>query len=273
MKVVLSRKGFDSKNGRIPSAIMPNGDVLSFPIPSDDAAIFDELAYDGVSYGTILNDLFAQTLGFKGCPFEHCHVDPDLDRSRWQSPPKKWGPAFGPSYDIWHYLNEVVGVQEGDLFLFFGTFHFVTRNDTGKFEFSSKTGDFYRDCDLHLIWGYMQIGEIILDRERIIREYPWHPHVGGAVLLVPRKRLSFNPSMPGSGLLPFAKKRVLTRKGKSKAYWQYNAAYAPENIVVAKGRKNSSRDPDCIYYSGIWQELGLKEGKTAENWCKRMILE
>ena len=43
MKVILSRKGFDSVNGKMPSAIMPNGDVVSFPIPSGDKTTFDEL--------------------------------------------------------------------------------------------------------------------------------------------------------------------------------------------------------------------------------------
>ena len=41
-------------------------------------------------------------------------------------------------------------------------------------------------------------------------------------------------------------------------------------------RRNSmaySRDPKCIYYSGIWQELGLKESAVAEEWAKRVILD
>ncbi len=36
MKVVLSRKGFDSANGGIPSPIMPDGTMLSLPIPLKD---------------------------------------------------------------------------------------------------------------------------------------------------------------------------------------------------------------------------------------------
>lgn len=36
MKVVLSRKGFDSSNGGIVSPIFEDGTMISFPIPSDD---------------------------------------------------------------------------------------------------------------------------------------------------------------------------------------------------------------------------------------------
>ena len=36
MKVILSRKGFDSANGGILSPIFEDGTMLSFPIPSKD---------------------------------------------------------------------------------------------------------------------------------------------------------------------------------------------------------------------------------------------
>lgn len=36
MKVILSRKGFDSANGGIVSPVFPDGRMLSFPIPSKD---------------------------------------------------------------------------------------------------------------------------------------------------------------------------------------------------------------------------------------------
>lgn len=33
MKIILSRKGFDSENGGYPSPILPDGSLLSIPIP------------------------------------------------------------------------------------------------------------------------------------------------------------------------------------------------------------------------------------------------
>lgn len=277
MKVILSRKGFDSVNGGIPSAIMPNGDVVSFPIPSDDPAMYSDLRYDSHSYQSLLDDL-AREYGHETCPLEHCHVDPDLDGTRWKQKPSGWKPAFGQISASSRYLTDTVGVEENDLFLFFGSFHFLQKDLMDRFEFSSGTGDFYHDADLHLIFGYLQVGEIIRDPSRIRQEYPWHPHADmraedeSNILIVPRRTLSFAPERPGSGFLPFSKDRVLTRVGKSRAYWRYNPAYAPENIIVSKGRKNSSRDSACIYYSGIWQELGLKDLPSTEAWGKQMVL-
>lgn len=272
MKVILSRKGFDSENGGIPSAIMPNGDVVSFPIPSDDDFTYNDLEYNGITYGAILEDL---------CPegsFVSCHVDPDLDKSHWRHIPKNWRPAFGQIGSSSKYLTQTVGIKEGDVFLFFGWFHQVEQYILGGFSYASDKKDFYKGNDLHIIWGYLQVGEVISDPARIHREFYWHPHADSRrfddsnILVVPRKNLSFNHAKPGCGLLPFSEKRVLTAPGRSKAYWRRNPVYEPENLIVRKGRKNSSRDPDCVYYSGIWQELGLKESKTADDWCMSMIL-
>ena len=43
MKVILSRKGFDSVNGGIVSPILEDGTMISFPIPSTDANTYSEL--------------------------------------------------------------------------------------------------------------------------------------------------------------------------------------------------------------------------------------
>ena len=51
MKVILSRKGFDSANGGIVSPILEDGATLSFPIPAPDVNTFSELEY-GASKGT-----------------------------------------------------------------------------------------------------------------------------------------------------------------------------------------------------------------------------
>lgn len=52
MKVVLSREGFDSENGGMPSAVMPNGEVVSFPIPSCG----DRLCYLDLKNGGRVNE-------------------------------------------------------------------------------------------------------------------------------------------------------------------------------------------------------------------------
>ena len=57
MKIILSRKGFDSANGGIVSPIMEDGTLISFPIPSDDRDNFEDLIYGGQPYTKILQDL------------------------------------------------------------------------------------------------------------------------------------------------------------------------------------------------------------------------
>jgi hypothetical protein len=46
MKVILSRKGFDSGYGGYPSPVLPDGTILSLPIPIAGSGIRDsELTY------------------------------------------------------------------------------------------------------------------------------------------------------------------------------------------------------------------------------------
>ncbi|WP_048131636.1 Nmad3 family putative nucleotide modification protein [Methanothrix soehngenii] len=47
MKVILSRKGFDSEFGGYPSPILPNGQMISLPIPDQN----EELRYSDVMAG------------------------------------------------------------------------------------------------------------------------------------------------------------------------------------------------------------------------------
>ena len=75
MKVILSRKGFDSSNGGIVSPIFEDGTLVSFPIPTDDKDRFSDLQYAGIPYSRLLSDL-----NYKGG--KHCHIDPDLDSKR-----------------------------------------------------------------------------------------------------------------------------------------------------------------------------------------------
>ena len=58
LNVVLSRKGFDSASGGIPSPILPGGKLVPLPIPAaGDRHTFDEVAINQVSLGTLVEDL------------------------------------------------------------------------------------------------------------------------------------------------------------------------------------------------------------------------
>ena len=272
MKVILSRKGFDSANGGIVSPIMEDGTLLTFPIPadSDDRDSFKDLMYCDRSYCEILADL-----KYKEDPtYPNCHLDPDLSMDRRKQAIDDWRPIFGQVSSSALYLENSVLVKPGDLFLFFGNYHKVKYCD-GKYEYVKRTGDFYSDNDLQVIWGYLQVGEIIRDPEAQ-RKYYWHPHAGdwytkqtSNTMFLATERLTFNEELPGAGLLSYREDRVLTAPNCNKATWVKRSVYDVDSVIG--NRKNSSKNPNGIYYAGIWQELGLKETANSEEWAKSLI--
>ena len=273
MKIILSRKGFDSANGGIVSPIMEDGSLITLPIPSKDKDKFEDLSYGEHSYSDILRDL-----KYKADPeYPSCHVDPDLSIDRRKKKIDGWCPVFGQVNSSALYLRNTVGIQPGDLFLFFGNYHKVKFED-GRFQYVRRSGDFYSDNDLQVIWGYMQIGRIVTDPKEQKR-YSWHPHSsesyvakeGSNVMFVAREKLSFNDKMSGAGLLKFRKDRVLTAEGCNKATWVKRPYYDVDAIIG--NRRNASANPCGIYYAGIWQELGLRETVECEEWAKSIVHE
>lgn len=270
MRVILSRKGFDSTNGGIASPIFEDGAMISFPIPSelDNSETYEQLSYKKENYKKILKDL-----NYNG--IESCHVDPDLDQKRRVKKISNWVPAFGQINSSARYLTNI-GVKEGDIFLFFGNFHQVCQTG-GKYKYTRRTGDFYKDKDLQVIWGYLQVGRILSTSEEQ-KELWWHPHSieerrknPTNLIFIASKTLSFDKTKSGAGLLLFDKKRVLTLENANKATWKMNKVYDPKHI---KGhRKNSAKDPETgIYYAGIWQEIGLHESDECTKWARDIIL-
>ena len=222
MKIILSRKGFDSANGGIVSPIFEDGTMISFPIPSGDTDTYDSLYYNGIQYSQILRDM-----RYKGG--DHCHLDPDLDLGRRRERIDGWFPAFGQRNAAAAYLKNI-GVAQGDIFLFFGNFHFVEYQN-GTYRYLRDRSDFYRGKDLQVIWGYLQVGKIISAPEEQ-RKVWWHPHSSNDradnstnVIFKAAERLSLDKSKPGAGVLRFDKKRVLTLKGATKATWARNEVY------------------------------------------------
>ncbi len=267
MKVILSRKGVDSANGGIPSPIMEDGQLIPLPIPSGDSDRYDNLYYNEESYWRLVSEL-------KYTGKETCHVDPDLFQSNRKKKIKGWCPVFGQINSSSMYLQNSVKVSEGDLFLFFGNYRFVEKNGE-KYQFAKKTNDFYKDKDIQLIWGYLQVGKIITNQNDFLK-YPWHPHAkaervcnSSNVMFVAREKLSFDENLSGAGVFKYDEKRVLTAKGCNKATWIKNDVYDVNSVVG--NRKNSCTSGNGIYYAGIWQELGLKETQECEDWAKSLF--
>ena len=184
VKIIFSRKGFDSRNGGVASPIFPDGRMRSLPIPDkNDKVNFEkvkcdltDLGYRATGLGSLVQDLTFKPRkserGVKGT--DTCHLDPDLIRSDLTHRKTGWLPMFGQGNAACaHLLNN--GVREGDLFLFFGWFHPLQKVN-GQFKFDPERQD------AHVIFGWLQIGEIWcgFNANADIPKWAWyHPHVHG----------------------------------------------------------------------------------------------
>ncbi|WP_455282205.1 Nmad3 family putative nucleotide modification protein [Cupriavidus necator] len=174
MRVILSRKGFDSGYGGVPSPILPDGRMVSLPIPSKgDLQRLAKLRMDGMDIGALVADLTRGSVG----PLTTVHVDPDLQGQMLARLPG-WRPAFGQIASAQSHLQNQ-GVGLGDIFLFFGWFRRVEQVD-GRWRYQRGSPD------IHALFGWLQIGEVLSvsgHEQEIVGAYPWlreHPHLAGA---------------------------------------------------------------------------------------------
>ena len=269
MRIILSRKGFDSSSGGCPNPIMPDDTLLSLPIPDDtplsepiseNIVRYDDLHFGDFTYSKLLQGLKPNKA------FDVCHLDPDIRQGVFINPVEGWKPAFGQTGSPLGVLRNA-GVTVGDLFLFFGVFRKTEyHNDTIKFIKGVKP--------VQMVYGYLQIGAIIETPEEIA-EYKWHPHAFGNhyndnrnALYLPSENLSFAPALPGYGVLSYRADRVLTKSNENTATWEEHGFLLPGNVVG--NRKNCSKGTG-LYYAGQWQELVLKPNREANAWALKVI--
>ena len=267
MKIILSRKGFDSANGGCPSPILPDGTLLSLPIPASSGIGYDSLRWGEKTYSQLL----AQLRPGKEFPF--CHLDPDIREGVRSRSVPGWKPAFG-QVGAPQGLLANAGVAPGDLFLFFGWFRQTEEKDGQLSYVGKRREDPSRGRDKHVVFGYLQIGEILTDPAGITA-YSWHPHGdeahlrdGTNALYLPRERLSFLPERKGYGVLDYREDRVLTLEGQNRGTWKALDFLMPEHVYGK--RKNSAGGPG-LYYGGLWQELVVFESPGLLDWAKGLL--
>ena len=167
MRLILSRKGFDSSAGGCPSPVFPDGTLYALPIPDEKSHIpYGDLSFAGLNIGTLVEDLTNGRYGSDNT----AHLDPDLRANALPRQPG-WRPLLGQTGAAQGHLRKQ-GVREGDLLLFFGLFRPVEQVE-GHWSFI-KTAP---AC--HILWGWLQIGEIIRVDDLAPGELPWaryHPH-------------------------------------------------------------------------------------------------
>lgn len=263
MKIILSRKGFDSKYGGQPSPIMPDGTLISFPIPSKgDNLKYTDLFYKDKSFFEIINQL-SHNPNVKSK--YTCHLDPDIRRNNLKRL-YGWKPLFGQQGGaLTHLLSQ--GIGEGDLFLFFGWFR-QTEFIDGYLKYKKNAPD------LNVMYGYLQIGHIHNDISLLPKEFLYHPHAKqkkykkNNCIFESSDSLDFLPDYPGANYLKFDKKIVLTKEGYTRSKWRLPNFF--KDIEISHHNKSSWKK-EYFQSCPIGQEFVFDANKQVLNWVKSII--
>ncbi len=268
MKVILSRKGFDSGYGGQPSPILPDGTLLSFPIPIQGESInYGELFYNGKSYNDIIRELKPKTKKLQ--PATTLHLDPDLRRDIYPHRAENWKPIFGQSEAAQGALRNS-NVTINDLFLFFGWFR-QTELVNRKFQYKKGSPD------LHVIYGYLQIGEIYTDIKTFPEYAKFHPHAAESYMnmknnciYVASEKLSFTEDLNGADILKYKTNLVLTKDNMSRSKWSLPSFF--RNLNITYHDQNSFKE-NYFQSAARGQEFVIEENNNILDWAKTLILD
>jgi len=263
MKIILSRKGFDSSYGGQASPILPDGTLLSLPIPlKKDKHHYTQLKYKDKSYYDIICEL-------KDKPavkdYYTCHLDPDI-RPDVIERAEGWSALFGQSDSAeGHLRNNNIG--PGDLFLFFGWFR--------ETEIINWRLQYKKDApDLHVVYGYMEIGMKYDDYSQFPAHAMYHSHASENRLnkknciYEAADRLSIDPSKPGAGTFNFKKELVLTKEVESRSRWLLPDFF--KDVKISYHSENSFKDG---YFDSAkkGQEFVIEPDDNVMNWVKNLF--
>ncbi len=241
MKFILSRKGFDSSNGGVPSPILKTEhcyNYISLPIPSQNSDIsYDDVVLcDDYSVAQFLNDVSPN----KDWSKEYCHLDPDIRVKSLKKRSRDWKKNFGQVKQAQSHL-ENNGIVKGDVFLFFGWFQYAELKN-GKFRFMPNK-DYPNG--FHAIYGYLQINEIYKVNKKSVPSWlDYHPHVkyknefefknDNNTVYVAKKLFDYPKHFNKNGSVLFTpnEKLILTKKGSLKrTVWELPKEFLPSNGI------------------------------------------
>src|SRR6266404_4730502 len=230
MKLILSRKGFDSSAGGYPSPSFEDGSFLSLPIPDQDSSLHFADIRGSHRIGQIVEELTNRSVKAS----DGVHLDPDL---RMDSRQRKrgWRPMFGQADAAQRHLRNME-VAKGDFFLFFGWFRRVERPD-GRFRYQRGAPH------LHMIFSWLKVGQVWrkvgetwYDSEYEILDIPdWakeHPHLSPTFNPTFKENTIYiaaeTPTGFEAGTFKYAVDELkLTREGEPRSRWRLPSWFYP----------------------------------------------
>ncbi len=238
MKIVFSRKGFDSAAGGAPSPIV-DGRPTSLPIPARDRS---KTTYGDLRLGSLVEQMTRGRLTASS----RCHCDPMFENGRC---------AFGQTGIAQSHLsnNDVGG---GDVFLFFGLFS------------DAQGGDRH-----HRIFGFLEVEEILsLGRKPSKACQPRgftirHPHTIG-------KWDKNNTIYVGPGetaVSAFPSLRLTVPNGRL-SHWRIPSWLADSGLTYHRDRKRWNPDGTLQAVSRGQEFIADISGNTdAAKWLERVL--
>lgn len=247
MRIVLSRKGYDSANGGMPSPVFVSSDenwnyrMYSLPIPefrrNSDGSIISFNTGAKRSDLRYPRDFDVKVSYPKGLDSDFfVHHDPDIRRYTHRRIPENWVPVYGQTEGAATHLrgehDEHLGTDT--LFIYFGLFQFVARNAEGSWVRMPGTEPF------HAIWGYLQAKKVVcMDISKrkcseAVARYSWHPHCSehklqsrkNTLYIGSESPLTFDGrvmDVPSYGTFKYSRELALTADRMSSSRWSLDS--------------------------------------------------
>ncbi len=282
MKIILSRKGFDSSSGGVPNPILPDGRLLSLPIPDSHSIVsYEQISAPALQdYDSCMSALVEDLTRGRVQAGHGAHLDPDLCSEHF---PRQagWRPLLGQRGSaLGHLIKQ--GVGPGDVFLFFGLFRPVELFQ-GKWRFVPVS------AAQHILWGWMQVEEVVsvadaLQAHSWVRDHP-HCQVGANnsdLLYMSAGSDSKGTSghALGAGVFPVVADtlRLTDPRARLPSAWRLPRWFYPEQgapLSFHAKPQRWSRDKRYCYLQSVarGQEfvLAAEQYPRAKNWLKKLL--
>ncbi len=264
MKIILSKKGLDSSFSKYPIPILDEK-LIFVPIPDEK----DNIKYGNLSFLDRFIEITGQNKSFLKT---HCHFDPQLEN---YFNCKNFKGSLGQSKGFQTHLEDN-GVEVGDLFLFYGWYWDIINDN-------------YHKKGKHVIWGYMQIGEIIKpetlnksERNELEKKYPWlkyQPHwdsnkyknVNNNTIYIAKDVCTFDNNLKGCGIFNYTMGLDLTDKdSKNRTNWRVEELSNCKTSYKSSSGENGFDKLGQYKVPARCQEIVIND-KKAEKWAANLI--